>query len=158
MIHLIGIGQRLRGDDEAGLAAVSLWCEMFSSVISDNKLKVELAESPGIGLLDLLSGADSAILVDGVESGADPGTIHKISESDLVAFLPGSETAHGWGVAETIALGKLTNPHLLPEKIILIGIEIRQVELGTEMSPVVKAVLPEAVNLIQEMIDRLCME
>jgi len=152
---VVGIGQRLRGDDEAGLAAVHLWVDTYSPVGSDMNLRVELAESPGVGLLNLLAGADKALLVDAVQSGARPGTLHLLAETDLGAFLDGAGSAHGWGVAETLALGRKVDPDSMPEQITLIGIEVGQVELGSGISPDVALVLPRTAKLIQDTIEKL---
>lgn len=155
MIVIIGLGQSFRGDDEVGLAAVRLWEDTFRSGIVDPRIRVEIAESPGIGLLDLLDGSDTAVLVDGVQSGGIPGTIHSLTETDLCAFQAGSNSAHGWGIAETLALGRSTMPDSLPEKVIIIGIEIRQVQLGAGFSPAVAEAIPKAANILQEMVEQL---
>ncbi len=155
MIVVVGLGQSLRGDDEAGLAAVRLWADSFPSIRRDPSLRVELAESPGVGLLNLLDGAEAAILVDALQSGAEPGSIHILLETDLGAFLAGSNSAHGWGVAETLALGRRIDSDLLPRQIILIGIEIAQVELGAGFSNAVAEAIPRAANLIQETVEGL---
>jgi hydrogenase maturation protease len=152
MIAVIGIGQSLRGDDGAGLAAVRLWQDNYPSTAQAPNIRVDLAENPGINLLNLLEGADSAILVDSVQSGAKPGTLHCLVESDITAFLGGANSAHGWGVAETLALGRLINPEDLPTKLVLIGIEAGGMELGEVLSPDVAAALPEVVRLIEELI------
>jgi len=150
VIYLIGIGQSLRGDDGAGLAAVRFWDEIYRNPARQANLRVELAECPGVGLLDLLEGADAAVLVDAVQSGAKPGTLHKFSESDLAAFLDGADSAHGWGVAETLALGRQLDLERLPPEIVIIGIEAGQVGIGGELSPEVTAALPHAARLISE--------
>jgi hydrogenase maturation protease len=152
MIAVIGIGQSLRSDDGAGLAAVRLWQANHSSIDGVSNIRVEMAENPGVGLLTLLEGADSAILVDAVRSGAEPGTLHCLVESQIPAFLDGASFAHGWGVAETLALGRLVNPEDLPVKLVLIGIEAGEVALGEDLSPEVAAALPEVVRLIEKMI------
>jgi len=149
-ITVIGIGQSLRGDDEAGLAAVRLWQEIFPETA--RKIRVELAESPGIGLLDLMSGADLVVLVDAVQGGAPPGTIHQLRESDLASFSGGAGSAHGWGVAETLALGRRIAPQTLPGQIILIGIEIEAVAVGETLSPKIEAALPGAARWIEEIV------
>jgi hypothetical protein len=51
---IIGIGQTLRGDDAAGIAAVSLWQKTFPASAGQPHIIVELIELPGIGLLNLL--------------------------------------------------------------------------------------------------------
>jgi hydrogenase maturation protease len=155
MIIVVGVGQSYRGDDEAGLAAVRLWSERFSPAEWNPELRVELAESPGLGLLSLLSGAETAILVDAVQSGMEPGTVHLLAETDLIAFLAGSDSAHGWGIAETLALGRSIDPGSLPDRIILIGIEIAQVEPGIGLSSTVASAIPRVASLIQETVERV---
>jgi hydrogenase maturation protease len=149
-IKVIGIGQSLRGDDAAGLAAVSLWQETYQQAETRPEVQVELVELPGIGLLDLLEGAVCAILVDAVRSSSSPGTIHQLAEDQLASFGDGSRSAHGWGVAETLELGRKLSSSSLPPKIVLIGIEAGQVEPGEALSPEVQASLPEAARLIEQ--------
>ena len=108
-----------------------------------------------MGLLNLLGGVDTAILVDAVQSGADPGTLHRIDESAIDTFANGSDSAHGFGVGETLVLGRSVDPDSLPEVIVVIGIEVGQTDIGVGLSPEVEAVLPDAVILIEEEINRI---
>jgi hydrogenase maturation protease len=150
-IKVIGIGQSLRGDDAAGLAAVRLWQERYQANIERTNLQVELAELPGIGLLNLLEGTSIAILVDAVHSNTKAGTIHVLSEDQLEAFSDGAGSAHGWGVAETLSLGHKLMPSSMPEKLWLIGIEAGNLLLGESLSPEVESALPEAADLIEQL-------
>jgi len=151
-IKVIGIGQSLRGDDAAGLEAVRLWQERYQANIDRTNLQVELAELPGIGLLNLLEGTSIIILVDAVHSNAKAGTIHVLSEDQLEAFSDGAGSAHGWGVAETLSLGHKLMPASMPEKLWLIGIEAGHLLLGEALSPEVESVLPEAADLIEQLV------
>jgi hydrogenase maturation protease len=154
-IVVIGIGQPLRGDDQAGLEAVKTWQEIYSTQDLPFAVRVELAESPGLELLDLLKGAQAAILVDAVQSGSIPGTLHVLADRELVAFTTGAASAHGWGVIETLKLGRLVNPEDLPGSILLIGIEAAQFEPGREVSPEVQNAMLEAAALINFHIELL---
>ena len=155
IITVIGIGQRLRGDDEAGLEAVALWQNKYPAAAGSASIRVELAESPGIGLLALMENAQAAILVDAVMSGAQPGTLVCLRHTDLAAYLDGTGSAHGWGVSETLALGAKISPQTLPQTILIIGIEAGQVNLGQAFSPQVSAALEKAADLIQETVQSL---
>lgn len=152
MIVVIGLGQNLRGDDEVGLIAVRYWAETYLSASNFSNIRVELAESPGLNLIYLMSGAEVAILVDAVQSDKAPGTLHVLSETDLGAFFGGTDSAHGWGVAETLALGRSIDPDSLPKRIVVIGIEIKQVQLGAGLSPDVEGVIPQVATLIQKLV------
>jgi hydrogenase maturation protease len=151
IIKIIGIGQSLRGDDAAGLAAVRLWQERYQVNIDRPYLQVELAELPGIGLLSLLEGTKTVILVDAVHSDAKSGTIHLLSNDQLDAFSDGTSSAHGWGVAETLSLGQKLMPSLMPEKLHLIGIEAGDLSLGEVLSIEVELALPEVARLIEQL-------
>jgi hydrogenase maturation protease len=149
-IIVIGLGQSLRGDDAAGLEAVHRWQERHPGTATRPEVRVELAELPGLGLLDLIEGAQAAVIVDAVQSGAPPGTLHRLGPDDLAAFTPDAGSAHGWGVAETLQLGRSLSPSLGDCRITLIGIEAAQMELGTGLSPQVEAALAGAVEMIEE--------
>ncbi len=149
-IKVIGIGQSLRGDDAAGLAASRLWQQTYQVRNVRPNVQLELTELPGIGLLSLLEGARVAILVDAVRSGARVGTIYELIENQLEAFTNEAGSAHGWGVAETLSLGRKLMPSTLPDKLILIGIEAGQLNLGETLSLEVETALPEVARLIEQ--------
>ncbi len=149
-IKVIGIGQSLRGDDGAGLEAVRLWHTTYHATRPHPEVQMELAELPDIGLIDFLAGARLAILVDAVHSTSAPGTIHVLSEDDIAAFPADSGSAHGWGVAETLTLGRQLFSASMPLKLVLIGIEAASLGLGDTLSPQVQSALPEAARLIEQ--------
>jgi len=146
-ILVLGIGQSLRGDDAAGLEAVSLWQKQYPD--SAAPIHVELTELPGLNLLDLLDGMDAAILVDAVHAQAAPGALLRIGPDELAAFTPETASAHGWGVAETLHLGLSLYPALAKVRITMIGIVGRQFNLGAGLSPEILAAIGEAANMIE---------
>ena len=151
-ILVLGIGQSLRGDDAAGLEAVRLWQKQHPE--SATGIHVALSELPGLGLLDLLEGMDAAILVDAVHSSAAPGTLHRLGPDDLDAFSTGSGSAHGWGVAETLQLGRSLYSSLAGCRVTLIGIEAGPMEMGASLSPEVQNALEEAAGQIEKELKR----
>jgi hydrogenase maturation protease len=152
-IVLIGIGQELRGDDAAGIEIVRAWQQAYPDTAK--QMRVELSPLPGLGLLDLLEDAQAAILVDAIQSGAEPGTVHTVGLENVEAFAAGSGSAHGFGVAETLALAKKISPASLPEQIILLGIEIQHMDLGQPLSSAVQASIPQAVLTLEKTIQNL---
>ena len=151
-IVIIGIGQELRGDDAIGPVIVREWQNNNQS--SDNHLRAEICPLPGLELLDLFEDAHTAILVDAVQSGAKPGTVHITDMNQLVSFGVGSGSVHGFGVAETLALGKQIDPSPIPERLIVIGIEILHLDLGEPISQEVRESIPIAISEIENIIHR----
>jgi hydrogenase maturation protease len=154
-IKVIGIGQSLRGDDASGLYAVLLWQETYEHVAHRPHVQVELAELPGIGMLNLLEGVSCAILVDAVRSGAKVGTIHLLTPDQLESFGAGAGSAHGWG-DRGLAWSRLV-PESMPE-IWIVGIEAGVLTLGQKLSPEVEMALPEAAHLIERLVVQACQD
>lgn len=152
---VIGIGQSLRGDDAVGVEAVQTWCRDHAATAGRPEIRVECSELPGLEVLEMLDGVEAAILVDAVEGGSMPGAIHQLAAGELEAFDSSSKSAHGWGMAETLRLGRWLNPKLQQMEICVIGIEAAQYELGGSLSPIVQEALPQASAAIQRQVERL---
>jgi hydrogenase maturation protease len=150
-VAVIGIGQSLRGDDAAGLESIRQWREKYPETASRPEVQVEASELPGLALLDMIKDVDAAILVDAVQSSALPGSIHRLNENNLSSFTSDAKSAHGWGVAETLGMGRLLGGKDIPIR--LIGIEAGQMTLGRGMSEAVQDSIPAVCKVIQEEIE-----
>jgi hydrogenase maturation protease len=148
-ITIIGIGQTMRNDDSAGLIAVQHWQATFPHTSQLPSITIVESELPGLELLNLLEGYDAAILVDAVKSSASPGTIHRLTETDILGFAEDHPSAHGWGIAETLQLGRKLEVQI-PKIIHLIGIEGENFSMGRSLSPQVLLALDEAAQFIED--------
>jgi hydrogenase maturation protease len=146
-VLVLGIGQSLRGDDAAGLAAVQMWQARYPE--SAARVKVETSELPGLALLDLLEGMDAAIVVDAVRSSAQAGAVVRLGPEELASFTADTGSAHGWGVAETLHLGLLLYPWLAKCRVTLIGISGKNFAVGAGLSPEVQIAMGEAAELLE---------
>ena len=150
-IVIIGLGQSLRGDDAAGLEAVRRWQEHYPETAGSRDIRVEICELPGLALLYLLEGANAAIIVDAIQTtSAPPGTILRIGPDELASFTADAQSAHGWGVAETLQLGLLLYPALATCRITLIGIVGKSFEMGVRLSRKIEEALLDACSLIEK--------
>ena len=152
---VIGVGQTLRGDDAVGVVAVQSWQAQFPQTANHPEVQVEISELPGLDLLELLSGAEYALIVDAVQSGKSPGEIHILDERGISAFDPGTGSAHGWGVAETIQLGRTLKRNDLPKEIKFIGIKAGQFETGASLSQEIIQNLPSIADEIENQVRKL---
>lgn len=152
-IRLIGIGQPLRGDDALGLEAVKEWQQQYGTETVG--VEVITLESPGLALLDCLLDCSAAIIVDAVRSGGAPGDIYLLSESDLASFGPAAASAHGLGVAETLALGRTLYPDQLPDRLQFIGIEAQTVQVGDPISSAGRQTLLATTEAIQRELEKV---
>lgn len=109
---------------------------------------IVLVESVGDAthLLDTWRDTRLAVVVDAVVTGGVPGTVHRI---DGLVGLPASwrsASTHLVGVAEAIELARAIG--VLPEELVVYGIEIERVEAGVTLSPEVDAAADRAVEAL----------
>jgi len=100
LIRVIGIGSPF-GDDNVGLQVARILAEA-----PPPDCDVIIADRPGAGLIELLDGADAAIVIDSVCSGAPPGTIHELKFDDLRHYPAGLVSSHDLGLATAIQLAR----------------------------------------------------
>jgi hydrogenase maturation protease len=154
-VAVIGIGQSLRGDDAAGLEAVCLWQRTHTDTSRRSDVSVELISQPGPDLLEALRGADSAVLVDALRPGRQPGAVRQLEIEDLESASTNSPSLHGWGVMETLALGRAIEA--LPQGLQLrcLGIEAENIDVGESLTERVAQVLPIASDALEEIVQSL---
>ena len=139
---LIGVGNELRGDDAAGLLVARRLRERAAKQAVVLACQADPAE-----LLTAWTGADLAIVVDTVVSGAAPGTIQRfdVSAAPLPAKLIGFST-HGLGLAEAIELARALDR--LPSRTIVYGIEGSSFSAGAPLDPAVERAIDETLTRV----------
>ena len=146
LLSLIGIGNRFRRDDAAGLEVVR---------------RLRLAHPPGVrlieeegepaSLIEAWSSVDEALVIDGISSGSAPGRLHRFDVTD--APLPAeifNRSTHSLGLPEAIELARELDR--LPTRLIVYGIEGESFETGEGLSdPVQKTVEKLVLDLYHEL-------
>ena len=133
---IIVCGNRQRGDDAAGilvaerLRALGIAAEACSGEVSD--------------LIEAWTGADDVIVIDAVVSGAPAGAVHVWDGQRLPTFATSEGSTHGLGVAQAIKLARALNR--LPSRLLVYGIEGKNFEMGSEVSPEVERGVEEVVQ------------
>ena len=102
-----------------------------------------------LGLLDDWLGADEAIVVDAVSSGAPAGMIHafEVATRELPAELFRGST-HLLGLAEAVELGRALEQ--LPRRLLVVGIEGGSFATGTGLTRPVELAVADAARLVRE--------
>jgi hydrogenase maturation protease len=137
---VIGLGNRMRGDDGAGLEVARMIAERAPEVRA-----VEHEREP-TDLLRIWEGADLVIVIDAVE-GVQTGRIHRSEVGrDEVSERPSSRaSSHAFSLSEVIELGRSLDR--LPERLLVLGIEADRFEVGTGLSPPVRGAAERVTDL-----------
>jgi hydrogenase maturation protease len=138
---IIGLGNRYRGDDAAGLEAARL--------IADHRpeLRVLAHEREPSDLLDLWAGCHSCTLIDAV-AGAEPGRVHRFDASNAalpVAFASAAST-HALALGDVIELGRSLGR--LPNRLIVFGIEGVEFAAGAQLGSAVRRAAERVADLV----------
>ena len=147
-VLIVCIGNDLVADDAVGH---EVFLRLQRSALPET-VRLEYAAVGGVALLDRLTGEEGTmIVVDAVQFGALPGTIHCIPWDELPVLQAGALSGHDIGLKETIEIGKLLYPEKLPRRILLVGIEGRCFNRTRDaMTPETAAAIDDAVHLIQK--------
>ena len=140
-VRIVGVGQRLSGDDGVGRRVAEL--------LAAEGIAVEEV-SDGAGLLNLLLEENHRfVIVDALRAIDEPGRIHVLERQSLAASSR-SVSSHRLSVPEAIALA---NAMGTTNEFTIVGVEIDPLHTASEgLSPAVEAGARQAAKLIQNMI------
>ena len=140
MTLLIGLGNPQRGDDGVGVAVVRCVAERAAGALS-----VEESDDPA-SLIDTWSGVERVVVVDAMKSDRPAGTVLTLDVTERP--LP----SDGWATGGTHALGLAAAVELsralgrLPQRLVVIGVEVDGLTAGTELTPAVRAAIQPAAD------------
>ena|ERR1700751_1177942 len=147
-ILVIGIGNVYRCDDAAGLVAARLLKEQVP------KCSVIEHTGEGAALMELWKDVDCLIVIDAVRSGARPGTVSRFDAT--LGPLPGlmfRDSTHAFSLVEAVELGRALNQ--LPRHLVVYGVEGRNFDAGTNLSPAMQFAIEDVVERVLREISQM---
>jgi hydrogenase maturation protease len=150
---IIGLGNPLVSDDSVGLRVV----EQLKPLLAGRD-DVEVSEDywGGLRLMERMIGFDRAIVVDAIQTGTAPGTIHELSPDGIATQR--SASAHDVNLATALEFGRQAGAQLpRNDRIMLVGIEAEDIlNFSERCTPAVQAAIPRAVEVVLKTLDTLC--
>ena len=143
---VLGLGNLLLEDDGAGLRLLE---ELRHDPRHGEEIEFVDGGSQGLALLGYLEGRASVLVLDAVQLGAAPGTVHVLDGRDLQAAH--ASTAHESGALELLELARLVGQ--APENLVVVGIEPEAMHTGIGLSEAVEAALPEALARARKILE-----
>lgn len=142
-ILILGVGNTLLKDEGVGVHVARRLQNM------DLPENVEVLEGGvlGLDLLDHLEEREKVVVVDAVDGGDDPGTIHRLTRADIESGKTRCHMSlHEIDLPQVFATADLMGLKVDP---IIIGIEPKDMDLGyDEMTPEVEAAIPRVIELV----------
>jgi hydrogenase maturation protease len=145
-VIVVGIGNRLLGDEGAGLHII------------DNLSRIPLPSNVniidcGCDLFDLMSSLNKPkkiIIIDAIRAGGKPGEIYRFDYSQLATMKEKIHSAHQVTTMEVLRLLKSIYSVLANSEIIVIGVEPKTLELGNNLSQEVEERIADVTRLVIE--------
>lgn len=154
-IVVVGLGNPILGDDGVGWVVAQAVQQKLTESGSD--VEVVNCSNGGLSLMEQLIGYQHAILIDAVTLGSSPiGAIYQFKLDELPDQMSGRlSSSHDTTLQAALAIGRRLDAPL-PEQIFVVGIETAgDYEFSEELSPAVAAAVPQAVELVLQLIQRL---
>ena len=145
-ILVIGLGNRLLGDEGAGLHVI----DRLSQIPIPSHVDVV---DCGCDLLSLASYANKPlkiVVIDAIRAGGKPGRVYKFDYAELGTTQSQMGSAHQLKTLEALELLKHVYPDLCNCEITLIGVEPQTIGLNTDLSKEVGNSLADVTRLVLE--------
>lgn len=148
---ILGLGNPLRGDDGVGVAVIA------ALRTAGLPAGVDLLDggTPGLEIVLLLQGYRRAVIVDAADVGREPGEWLRFTREEVVlgsGDLGQMGAVHTAGLAEALRLGEALR--VLPEEIVLYGVQPLEVGWEPGLSDAVAAAVPAVCAAVQAEVAR----
>jgi hydrogenase maturation protease len=157
-VLIAGVGNIFLGDDGFGVEVAGRLAQL------DLPEWVTVADYGISGMhlaYDLASGVDTAILVDAMPRGEQPGTVYVVEpDRQAAAVTDDAATAgpaaffDGHGMQPDVVLGMLGTLGASVHKILLVGCEPASIDYGIGLSEPVTAAIDQAVQTVLDLIEK----
>jgi hydrogenase maturation protease len=140
---IVGLGNPLRGDDGVGVRVARALAEQELP----GDVEVLDGGTLGLGLVPLMEGRRRVIVVDAADVGRTPGQFVRFRLGD--ARLLGDDqhlSVHAAGLRDALLLARALD--MLPDEVVLVGVQPVNLEWNSSLSPEVEAAIPHITATI----------
>jgi len=148
---ILGLGNPRITDDSVGRRVVA---ELRPLLEGRDGIEVDEDYWGGLRLMERMEGYDRAVVIDAIQTGGDPGTIHHLAVESIPTQRGAS--AHEVNLPTALAFGR-QHGLALPrdENILLVAIEAEDIlTFGETCTPAVQAAIPRTVQYVLDVLDR----
>lgn len=144
-ILIVGVGNRMRGDDAVGPLAVDRLQK--SADFPENWILVDAGEVPenALGLVEKEK-PDRVLLIDACDWGAEPGELRFFSSEELEKLPIRMLSTHGLPLSFWVKMTLVEHPGLMIE---LLGIQAQSLEFNAALTPPVTTSLGNIEEVIK---------
>ena len=140
---VLGLGNILLSDDGAGVRVVE---RLLKEYHFPPEVQVMDGGTLGLDLLHYVADVDRLLVVDALDLKASPGTLARLADGEVPAFLAPKISPHQMGLVDLLAASRLSGH--FPAKLVLWGAQPESLEVGLELSATVAAQVDSLVERV----------
>lgn len=148
-IVILGIGNILISDEGFGVRVVE---ELQHTYRFPERVQVLDGGTLGLELLRFVKGSKKMIIVDAVDGGKEPGTMYHLAGDEVSAYFREQVSLHELGVKDILTDLELTGNKV--EEVVIIGVQPASLEVGLELTPLIKERLEPAVMAVLDQLKK----
>jgi hydrogenase maturation protease len=142
-VVVLGIGNTIMSDEGVGVHAVEALRRSYTlpgcvDIIDGGTSSMELLED--------LADVDLLVVVDAVKAGKPEGTLVRLADSEVPVFFRSKLSPHQIGLSDVMASLEFVGQ--FPKRMVVIGVQAENFELGLEMTPLIASQVPELVAMV----------
>ena len=141
---VIGLGNPLMADDGVGIAAL----ERLRAAGAPPDVELVDGGTWGMNLLPIIESANRVLLMDAIDAGGAPGTLHVLERAQIPRYLATKISPHQVDLRDVLALAELRGN--LPEQTVALGLQPERVEMSCELSDAVHTRLDDLVAAVTQ--------
>ncbi|MBD2442308.1 MAG: hydrogenase maturation protease [Dolichospermum sp.] len=153
MLTIIGCGNLNRSDDAVGVI-IAQGLQQYLAQNPHPKIRVFDCGTAGMEVMFQARGSEKLIILDASCTGSEAGAIFKVPGNELEALPEPSYNLHDFRWDHALAAGRKIFGDDFPQEVTVYLIEAGNLDLGLELSPVVRRsadlVFAELITVIQQ--------
>ena len=144
---VLGVGNKLMSDEGIGVHVIE---RLASKYKLPEEVQVLDGGTLGLDLLYYLEGVEILLIVDAAETGKEAGTMVRLQDDEVPAFMSIKISPHQMGVPDMLAAAKMKD--IYPKRLVLWGIQPDVITLSLDLSPVLAS---RVDSLTDKLVDEL---
>jgi hydrogenase maturation protease len=141
---ILGIGNILLKDEGVGVHVV----RRIKGMDLPKDVEVLDGGTAGLELVDFIENRRKLIVVDAVKTGAKPGTIYRLLETNLKIKPKAIMSFHEIDFLDALYMSDVMKNK--PKEIIVIGVEPKDMSDGVELSPEIEERIPRIIEIVMK--------
>ena len=140
-IAVVGVGNLLIKDEGIGVHIA----HALQQIDTPKNVKIiDGGTSPDLPCS--LKDIDKLIVIDAVKAGGQPGMIYRFHPHDVIIESEKVISLHELGLEQSLRMMRLVGNE--PKETVIIGIEPKEIDWGTELSIELQQKIPEIINVV----------